>query len=116
MTTASSAARIAWLACNEHRVASSEPALDAWESLDGSAQARLAADAEIALTATSAMGEYFGLWCASRIDDGWTLGAPEGFGAKTSPLLTGAEYLTDVQVARVTLWHSVCRAYGRSLP
>ena len=116
MTIASSAARIAWLAQGEHAAALSETALPAWESLDGAAQSRLAADAEIALAATSAMGEFFGLWCASRMDDGWALGASEDFGAKTSPLLTSAAYLTEAQVARVTLWHSVCRAYGRSLP
>jgi len=115
MTTAQSAARIAWLAQAEHATALSETALPAWESLDAAAEARLTADAEIAIGSTSAMGEFFGLWSVSRTDDGWTFGASLDFAAKTSPILTDAASLTDAQVAHVVLWHAVCRAYGRSL-
>lgn len=116
MTTASSAARVAWLALSEHAAALAEDALPAWENLDAEARARLVADAEVAIGATSTMGEYFGQWLASRVSDGWTHGASLDFAAKTSPMLVDASSLSDAQVSRVTLWHSVCRAYWRALP
>lgn len=114
MTTFSTAARIAWLALTERASALSEPALPAWESLDAAAQARLTTDAEIACSTTSVLGEYAGQWLASRAADGWVHGA-EDFAAKTSPIITDVSALTDAQVARITLWHAVCRAYWRSL-
>lgn len=114
MTTFSTAARIAWLALTERASALSEPALPAWESLDAAAQARLTTDAEIACSTTSVLGEYAGQWLASRVDDGWAYGA-EDFAAKTSPIITEVSSLSDAQVSHITLWHSVCRAYWRSL-
>ncbi len=115
MSTASTAARLAWIATVERAAALSETTLPAWESLDGSARARLEADAEIAFTSGSVLGEFFGQWAASRTGDGWTYGAAEDFAAKTYPLLVETSALTDAQVARLTLWHSICRACWRSL-
>lgn len=115
MTTASIAARIAWIATVERAAALSETALPAWESLDEAARAQLEVDAGLAFASGSVLGEFFGQWSASRAGDGWTYGAAEDFAAKTSPMLTDAAALTESQVARLTLWHSVCRACWRSL-
>ena len=109
MTTASSAARVAWLAQTLR-----DDSLPAWESLDASAQERLAADADIAIHGGSG-GEYFDQWRAARGDDGWSYGAALDFAAKTSPMIVEPSTLTDEQRSRITLWHAVCRAYWRSL-
>lgn len=109
MTTASDAARIAWLAQTLR-----EGALPSWEGLDEASQERLVGDADIAIRCGSS-GEYFDQWRAARTDDGWSYGAALDFAAKTSPIITDVSALTDAQVARITLWHSVCRAYWRSL-